>query len=146
MASTGYCFSAASPPYFSTAALEAIKRIEDSSNLTQQVLVNSKIMESELKAKLPKKVTFATSAVTIPIFHIKLADSMIDVKKSATLMSEIAAKALQQGVAVVAPKYNERDRSQPAPSIRLTVSANHTEADIKQGVQILANVIQQVIA
>jgi len=146
LASTGYCFSAASPPYFSTAALEAIRKIDETPKLMQQVSSNATIMERELKAKLPKKVSLSSSAVAIPIFHIKLADATIDVKKSSALMTEIAAKALKQGVAVVASKYNERDRAQPAPSVRLTVSANHTEADIKQGVQILASVIEQVVA
>lgn len=145
MASTGYCFSAASPPYFSTAAIEAIKKIEETPQLVQKLKQNSSLLVRELKEQLPKKFAISASNVDIPIAHIKLADSTIDTTRVAKFMKQVVKMALKEGVAVVVPRFNDRDRAQPAPSIRLTVEANHTEADIKLGVQTLATVLQKVL-
>lgn len=145
LASIGYVFSASSPPYFSTAGIEALNKIDAQPELMERLATNISLMHQELKNSFP----VGGSAVIIgdgkvPIFHIGLANPPGDRKEHVALINKIAEESLQSGVAVVCPRHNSKEYARPPPTLRLTVSANHSSEQIKEGVRLVAAAIQKM--
>lgn len=133
LASSGYVFSAAAPPYFSTSSIDAMNKIEANPAVLQKLAENAQLLRQELAAVKPE--SFAVSQSTsVPVVHVKLAKPSGDRKTDYALMQKLSQAALEQGVALVCPRYSDREYKKPEPSLRFTVSAQHTSEQIKQGV------------
>jgi serine palmitoyltransferase len=135
LAGKGYCFSASSPPYISTAAIEALKIIESQPQLFTELESKIEFFTKALEGGSKKFVI--ASCKKSPIFHIKLADTTLDRKKSDVILQNIVDSLLNAGIAVVKSKYIGTELVVPPPSIRMTITVEHTEEDLKKAAQII---------
>lgn len=141
LAGKGYCFSASSPPYLSTAAIEALNIIEQDSSILEKLQNNIKEMQENLKNFT--KEAIIKSFTNSPIFHLYLENK--EKKESEEILDKIVLKCLEKGFAVTRSKYSENDKSQPCPTIRFTVTIENTSKDIQNFVKSLSNSVDEIL-
>jgi serine palmitoyltransferase len=143
LAGLGYCFSASLPPYISTAAIEAVKRIEQQPQLVQTVAKNTRLLVDSITNILPECLRLDGSYLS-PVLHIRYKGTS-DQEIVSSQFDKVVEKMLNShSVAIVSPKYSSREKNLPAPSIRLSVSAAHSEQDINKCVEVLSQVLHEV--
>lgn len=143
LAGKGYCFSASSPPYLSTAAIEALKILENDKELLEKLRTNIKEMQESLKKVSTKKVQFKFYPNS-PIFHLAL-EGNYNKKETTEILEKIVDKVLEKGFAITRSKYADQDHSQPLQTIRFTVSVEHTLQDIQNFITSLSKSIEEII-
>jgi serine palmitoyltransferase len=144
LASSGYVFSASAPPYLSVAAIEAFNRIDKSPELLQKLSQNAQQLVQELESVLPNAFQVSHPNASIPLVHIRFADPVGDRQTRYAYFQQVAEKALEKGVAVVCPRYSDREYKKPQPSLRVTISLQHTAEDIKKGAAALKQAFSEV--
>jgi serine palmitoyltransferase len=146
----GYCFSASAPPFTATAAQKALEIM-----LSPQGIVLLKTLRE--KAQLfystmlleGKNVWTILSSSTSPVVHLKLSNKKYeDASAEMKALRNIAKKALNKNILVIPSKANSAslpgDSSVIAPNVvtmRLYLHADHTDAEIRQAVQILVEAV-----
>jgi len=138
LAGKGYCFSASSPPYLSTAAIEAIKILEKDSEILVKLRQNIKEMQDSLKNL--SKVTLK-SFPNSPIFHLYLLQNL-NQKETEDTLEKIVDKCLEKGFAITRSKYADQEMNQPTPSIRFTVTSQYSSKDITNFSKVLSESIK----
>lgn len=146
----GYCFSASSPPYLCTAAIEGLKILTDTeTNEGQKLLLQLRENSISLRKNLEANNTM-TDLVQIsgangsPIVHVLL---NLDDDKAKGILRKTADTLLStKGIAVAFPKYSEKERKKPRPSLRITVTAEHTKAEILNASKTIMQTLFDVIS
>lgn len=148
LSGSGYCFSAASPPFTATAAIQALNQLKTRPDeLMTKLSENQQYLYDKLFAftKLQEDLIQISSDPRSPIVFMVLDDcderNYID---ETVFLSEVVRECIRRGVGMVsAGQHNTRAgvqllRAEPQPSIRMCVSAAHTKEEIDLAVNILS--------
>jgi len=139
----GYCFSASLPPFTATAGIEALKRLQkNGACLMKDLEYNIRLTFDSLSKVLPSCLKLEGSYHS-PIMHIRYR-GMNDTKATLKLFKQVVTRALDKNVAVVCPKYSKREINEPAPSIRIAVSAAHSAEDVQYCASVLKTMLHQL--
>mmetsp|Transcript_38146 Transcript_38146/g.107806 ORF Transcript_38146/g.107806 Transcript_38146/m.107806 type:complete len:485 (-) Transcript_38146:161-1615(-) len=149
LSGSGYCFSASLPPFLATAALGALDYIAgDGKGAISQVQRNATELREMLAASISDlHVVGEQSCALSPIIHLCLSGSRSGGGESAAaeLLHGIADFCQKHGVMVPVHSVSRLDANQPPASIRLAVTAQHTEKDLKQLVATLKSACDRVL-
>ncbi|XP_064386088.1 serine palmitoyltransferase 1-like [Halichondria panicea] len=135
----GYCFSASVPPMMASAAIEGLNIMEGDGSIFTRLRANAKKM---------RELLFGVSGVEVcgleacPVIHLRVTTPTSCQESDQQLLQTIADECIASGVAIVTAKYLDEEYQKPPPSLRLTVSSEHTEAELTTA----AGVIKQAIA
>jgi serine palmitoyltransferase len=138
LSGAGYCFSASSPPFTASAAIQALAQLENRPELLGRLNENKEYLYEKLttsmKGVIPE-ILVVTSDKRSPIVFLELADGddADESKDVISLLDDVAHELLQKGVAIVSTgRHLDITHVSPSPALRLTVSAVHTKKDIDQ--------------
>jgi 7-keto-8-aminopelargonate synthetase-like enzyme len=127
---SGYCFSASLPPYLASGAIAALRVLGDSGARRAALARNAAALRAGIAA-LPG-VAPLVGEPCCPLLHLRLAPApRRDADAEAALLARVCDRTLAaSGVLLATAKYSVLERRRPPPSIRLAVSAAHSDADI----------------
>ena len=152
LAATGYVFSASLPPYASVAAITILDIIDEDAKRLQQLQKNAsqfRKLFADKKVPLPKGVVMLTDKASgeSPIVHFSLAEtteykSEAD-KKAARDEARVkfftaADELLDDSVMVAAVKYNDQERVEPAPSLRVSMKSELSPGEVEKAARTIA--------
>lgn len=142
LSGAGYCFSASAPPFTASAAVAAIEHMESSVDSIEKLQANINFMYGCLEKALTKLVV--TSDELSPIIILQLPNES---EYESDIVKSIMQECLSQGIAIVSTGQDACGhlRTELAPALRITVSALHTEVDIKTAVNVLEASSKEVI-
>ena len=141
----GYCYSASAPPFTSSASMAALALLETTgATLIERLGANVAALVAGLKADAPGLCVVSDEAS--PVVHVALRDQAADASRAAQLdvLDAVAKAAAADGVLVVTSKLlGDVDLANDdagdvvglgadKPTLRLAVTAAHTEADMKR--------------
>jgi len=148
LSGSGYCFSAASPPFTASAAIQALNQLKTRpEELLTKLHENQQYLYDKLFAfsKAQEDLIQISSDPRSPIVFLVLDDcdekNYID---ETVFLSEVVRECIRRGVAMVsAGHHNTRAgiqllRAEPQPSIRMCISAAHNKEEIDNGVKVLS--------
>ena len=148
LSGSGYCFSASSPPFTASAAIQALNQLRTRhEELLSKLSENQQYLYNKLFAfsKLQEDLIQISSDPRSPIVFLVLDDcdekNYID---ETVFLSEVVRECIRRGVGMVsAGQHNTRAgvqllKAEPQPSIRLCVSAAHTKDEIDFAVNALS--------
>lgn len=148
LSGSGYCFSAASPPFTASAAIQALRKLKNEpDNMLSKLSENKQYLYDKLQAfsHSQEDLILISSDIRSPILFLVLAECPETEDIDATVfLSEVVRECVRRGLgAVSAGQHNSRAgtqllRKEPPPSIRLSVSAAHTKEDIDFAVKVLS--------
>lgn len=130
LSGAGYCFSAAAPPFFSSAAIEALRIIETQSELRAKLSGNIEMVRVKLTEGLGEN--FVLSPEPAAVIHITL-NKQLDYEVELNVMSEIAKQSIENGVAVVCKgdlDYLKNSGVNLRPSVRIIVNSMLGDSEI----------------
>lgn len=155
LSGSGYCFSASSPPFTASAAIQALRKLKtNSKELLTKLNENKQYLYDKLQAfsHSQEDLILISSDIRSPIVFLVLAECPETEDIDATVfLSEVVRGCIRRGVGTVSSgQYNSRAgvqllRAEPPPSIRMTVSAAHTKEDIDFAVQALSESLGDVM-
>eukprot|EP00672_Neobodo_designis_P018063 CAMPEP_0174849118 /NCGR_PEP_ID=MMETSP1114-20130205/13906_1 /TAXON_ID=312471 /ORGANISM="Neobodo designis, Strain CCAP 1951/1" /LENGTH=492 /DNA_ID=CAMNT_0016083429 /DNA_START=38 /DNA_END=1516 /DNA_ORIENTATION=+ len=151
LAATGYVFSAALPPYASVAAITILDMLDESPKRVVQLQRNASTFRKlfiEKKVALPKGVVLRHDASSLqsPVVHFTAPiDAKLTGEAKKAAYDDARAKffaaadgLLADGVMVAAVKYNDQERDEPAPSLRVTMKSELSELDVEKAAKTVA--------
>jgi len=110
LSGAGYCFSAAAPPFVSTAALAALDLLRaDSSTMLPKLSFNSKLLRSLLAAQLQGtrlRVASPLCEAAVPFTHLELAEPSGDAARDIKALEDIVDAIAGKGYAVAVAKHD----------------------------------------
>mmetsp|Transcript_5160 Transcript_5160/g.12599 ORF Transcript_5160/g.12599 Transcript_5160/m.12599 type:complete len:493 (+) Transcript_5160:89-1567(+) len=148
LSGSGYCFSASLPPFLATAALRALDVIEDDGAARiSAVQANAERLRALLAANLKGLKVVSSNAVSCasPLIHLRLSEPPLAMEVGAHLLDKIVEHCLEGGVLLSVNTVSRLDASKPAPSIRVAVTAEHTEEDLAKIVDALVSACSNVL-
>lgn len=139
----GYCFSASLPPLLTTAAIEALNIMENSSDKFQKLRDNAKRMRTLLKGIASLEIC---GYEYCPVIHLRFKEPGDSRESDQQILDTIASDCQEQGLAVVTAKYLELEEHQlPPPSIRLSMCCEHTEEELTHAASVIKDVVSRNI-
>jgi len=136
----GYCFSASSPPFLASAAMQSLKLLP---SYLDQLSANRSLLFQFLKDKIQPWFTIKSSELcTILFLHLHSKYS-----PQSELLEIIAKKCLQQGILIIASTHHPTGLTKivPSPSIRVHITAAHTLEHIELFVQVFLKVVKEIL-
>jgi serine palmitoyltransferase len=152
LSGSGYCFSAASPPFAATAAVAALNLMKCRPDITLKRLHdNCAYLHENLQTLLHQKLEdllLITSDERSPIIMLQVAViAETEYLDEVVFLQEVVRESRARGVAFVATGVLQEQRaSDPPPGIRMTVSAAHTKADIDKALVVLGESVDVVMS
>jgi serine palmitoyltransferase len=149
----GYCFSASAPPYTATAGITNLNFIKK--DLVAKVRTNANFLRKAL-ASIPgvivvgsdKDLNKDSPTIFLRINHSSSSSSFSNSfvigspldgnivadwrSKDETILQSIAGELLDENIIIYYPHYVPSEREQPWPSLRIFVTAEHTNEQLKQ--------------
>ena len=147
LSGAGYCFSASAPPFLASAAIASLKRIRNNPALLECVRKNREVMYRALRASsFPLNVVSDDLSAMI-FLELPEQDAEKTLEEQVQILDDIRDRCLRQGVAIVSTSDYMMNNlhSPPPPALRLTVSAVHTEDEVKKAVQVLKEAVVHVL-
>jgi serine palmitoyltransferase len=143
LSGAGYCFSASTPPFLCAAAITALQRIESNPDLCRRLESNAKKLVAKLNKRGSGLVIESTDESPIVVVRPTDTDSLSR-KEQLRLMERWADLCLAGGLFVAVNRFDGNDippveADAIRPSLRLSVNADLTEAEIESTAQILLN-------
>lgn len=133
---SGYCFSASLPPYLAAGALVALRLLGEQPELREKLGRNAAVLRAGL-ASVPG-IQVPAGEAYCPVIHVRLADTGMAVGEQEAVLQRVCDRSLaQHKVLLTTAKYSNVDRLKPAPSIRIAVSAAHSDGDMAAAVKAL---------
>ena len=147
LSGAGYCFSASAPPFLASAAIASLKRIRNNPALLESVRRNRDAIYRALRASsFPLEVV--SDDLSAMIF-LELPEQGADMtaEEQVQILDDIRDRCLRQGVAIVSTGDHVMGNlhSPPPPALRLTISAVHTEDEVKKAVQVVKDATAYVL-
>jgi serine palmitoyltransferase len=149
LSGAGYCFSASPPPFFASAALAAIERMEnDGEKILQTLLKNSQHLAKGIQ-KIPGFQLVSSDET--PIMHLRLIHSdhrsWEDEEK---VIIQFANDCVNQGVGVCAVKLQpdflqEMNKDTLRPSVRICASSTLTKAEMDKAITTMTSVAKKLL-
>jgi serine palmitoyltransferase len=143
LSGAGYCFSASSPPYTATAGIHGFQMLESDSKCVAQLARKSALLRKSLKS-IHHNVSFAGED-NVPLVHLRLKES-IGTRKADELFWRAVSEQLYKGynIIVQCPRYIAMEDAIPEPSLKVTVSADHSDEDIIAACKAVKDTIERV--
>ena len=154
LSGSGYCFSAAAPPFTAVAATTALQLLNDH---PQRFLVplgdNVVYLYEKLRTWCTDRidgVLCVASDERSPIVVLHVADvPATEYLDEGVFCGEVARECLERGVAVCVGGRGQQTAShsvpQTPPSLRLALAAHHSHADVDKALSILAEAVDEVM-
>jgi serine palmitoyltransferase len=130
LSGAGYCFSASAPPYTSTASICALATIDKRPELIRQV---------QDKARRVRMALAGTPGIEIkgddisPLIHIRLARSN-GADGDEDVLQRVSEDLMAAQIVAQVSQYVPGDVRKPLPSLKLLVSAAHSDDDLDKAV------------
>eukprot|EP01123_Difflugia_compressa_P002066 TRINITY_DN1278_c0_g1_i1.p1 TRINITY_DN1278_c0_g1~~TRINITY_DN1278_c0_g1_i1.p1 ORF type:complete len:283 (+),score=63.47 TRINITY_DN1278_c0_g1_i1:52-849(+) len=143
---SGYVFSCSSPPYLSAASIQSLTLLETGSDV-KKLQRNIKLLHETIKkhkASFKGRLVTPSSSVS-PLIHFRLSRSTGNRVSDLLLIRTIVDEMFNKSIVVSVPKYSTREMFLPQPSLKMCVTALHTEQDIVRAVECLAKVVTDVL-
>ncbi|KAK9840652.1 hypothetical protein WJX81_007034 [Elliptochloris bilobata] len=144
----GYCYSASLPPLLATAALGTLRTLQGAQapKLLAALQRNARLLR-DLLANIPGVSVWGGDAdEASPIVHLQLAAAEGDAQAAeAVLQAAVDAALADSGVLLVVNRLSPLDRVRVKPSIRLAVTAAHSEADVRTAAAAVADALARVV-
>jgi serine palmitoyltransferase len=137
LSGAGYCFSASSPPYTSTASILALEMMESNSQLGADLRVRAQKMRRNLGAIKGLKVLGGPESEFSPVIHVALAGAG-SVESELEGVESIHRALLEQGIVTTVPEFIPADKAVRQPTLRIMMSVLHTEADLDKLLKAIA--------
>jgi len=134
LSAAGYCFSAAAPPYTSSASIAALELLKAKPEMCEILRARAGRLRRAL-ANLPG-VELRGDEVS-PVLHLRLEKPLASLAAEVALMDQIYNELWAQGVAVAVSEYTQNERNPPRPSLRVTVSVQHSDLDIDRAADLI---------
>eukprot|EP00066_Takifugu_rubripes_P002895 XP_003965100.1 PREDICTED: serine palmitoyltransferase 1 [Takifugu rubripes] len=129
----GYCFSASLPPMLAAAAIEALNIMEENPDIFTVLREKCSHVHKALCGIPGLKLVGEPFS---PALHLQLERGSGSRDSDMQLLRSIVDHCLEKHVALTLARYLEREeRLLPPASIRMVVTAEHTEEDIQQAVR-----------
>jgi serine palmitoyltransferase len=146
----GYCFSASSPPYCSTAGTVALGLIEQHPQLCEAVRRRAARMRKQLGKIVGIEVVGCdkktqVNSLASPVIHLRLRQSFGSREEDRASLVFVEESMLSEGVIVRTSKYIPAERSPPPPSLRIFVTATHTMQEIDETAALLNRAFAQLL-
>ncbi|KAM3849654.1 serine palmitoyltransferase 1-like [Diretmus argenteus] len=126
----GYCFSASLPPMLAAAAIEALNIMEEDPDIFTVLREKCKHVHTALQGTPGLKVVGVPFA---PALHLQLQSSSGSRDADLKMLRSIVDYCLERQVALTVARYLEKEeRFLPPPSIRVVVTIEQTEEEIKK--------------
>mmetsp|Transcript_8826 Transcript_8826/g.26527 ORF Transcript_8826/g.26527 Transcript_8826/m.26527 type:complete len:491 (+) Transcript_8826:183-1655(+) len=140
LSGAGYCFSASQPPYLAAAAIEAMDIIdsEGRQNVNKLALLTSLFRKGLVQGLGQDYRVLGDDAS--PIVHIGLANEENN-RRAQEIVLRKQKELLLGGVFLAAPLYVGSVHTWPSPTLRATLSAAHSEDDIKLAVETICRTL-----
>ena len=139
----GYVFSASSPPFLMAGATASLNLLQKDGTKLLETL-REKV--SALRKMLAKISHFSVEGFeAAPVIHLRLS-KQVPAENCRLLLEEVVSEALKEGVFLTVAKYVPTDVNAPPPSIRLTVSVNHTEQHLLKAANVIEKVANKILS
>ena len=142
--SSGYVFSASLPPFLAVAAQAAIDKLDAEPQRLERLQANARLMRRELGGMKGARVL--GNDERSPLIHIEVdhplggeSDAFTPQRKLEQL-ERIVDAAIQEGVLVDIATFCSKDRSAEFPTLRVTVTAEHSDRDVLRCARVLREV------
>ncbi|KAJ1913506.1 serine palmitoyltransferase component [Mycoemilia scoparia] len=148
----GYCFSASMPAILSVASSDVIGILsKNPESLLAPLRRNTKLMHEQLSKISGINVEGHQES---PIIHVSISPTALTKRKSngewtrgdvENALQDLVDEALKNGVLLTRAQYvDDHEHLLPNPSIRICVSAQHSEKDIAKCAKVISNAVQRV--
>jgi len=134
LSAAGYCFSAAAPPYTSSASIAALEVLKAKPEMCE--ILRSKASRLRRALSTIPGVELRGEEIS-PVLHLRLEKPLASVKEEFMLMDQIYNELWSQGVAVTVSEYTQNERRPPRPSLRVSVSVLHSDLDIDRAADLI---------
>lgn len=150
LSGAGYCFSASSPPYTSTASIHALALMEAEPKLGASLRAKAQKVRLALAAVHKGLVVLGgASAASSAVIHLALKSSApaSDAPAAADVatLEALNAALLKEGVMCSVPEFIPADHAARKATLRIILSTVHTDADCDKLVKTIAAAAAQVI-
>jgi serine palmitoyltransferase len=147
LSGAGYCYSASLPPLLAVAAIEGLNIIDERKDLQSKLITNSRSFREAMAAEL-KKVKVESVQIAggsdSPLVHLRLAGAERD--ESANVLAAVKKACMADGVAVTQAIYIvDEEMHPPEPSLRISISAGHSAAELKVAAKKVAAAFQAAL-
>lgn len=142
LSGAGYCFSASAPPFTTNAAITSLNILRNEPQLVSALNENTKYMIEKL-SKECNHLSIRSQDIS-PIIHLELNEDYDD-EEAKTLLASISKECLSRGIYIPNAKYTALTKNVPPPTLRLTVNAIHTKAEIDKAVDTLVEVCNKLL-
>jgi len=144
LSGAGYCFSASAPPYTVMAAVVGLGLIDTKPQLTETVQERARRMRRRLAAI--GGVSIAGPDFS-PLIHVRLSKSAQRTPELDTrLLDHVVQLMLERDVVITLPQYIPSERVPIPPSLRISVTALHTDEHIDRTAQMLNDAFSEAFA
>jgi len=130
LSGAGYCFSASAPPFASATGQTTLKLIETESKRLTTVRNNALLARKQLST-IPEVVVVG-GHVPSPIIHLRLQSTALSSQQQENIIDAVVKKLEQNQIAAYRQDFIPGERNPPRPSLRVCISANHTEDDLQK--------------
>ncbi|XP_023167349.2 serine palmitoyltransferase 1 [Drosophila hydei] len=131
----GYIFSASLPPMLTQAAISALDRFEREPQIFGQLHQKSQKVHTQFNRF--SKLKLGGDELS-PVKHLYLAEERDSFETESKLLSQVADKCIERGVAVVEAAYlRNRERKPIRPSLRIAVSRLLEDSDISKAFDVI---------
>lgn len=146
LSGAGYCFSASSPPFLASAAIQSLSLLKEEPHLIKTLHHNIHMLRETITNSLPQLMI--TSDKLSPLIFLRLVNtSSMTEDEESSILKRIVDQCLQYGVMIVlAANYNETHfKLIPPPCIQITITAAHSEYDIQMLVDSMKKTLTDVL-
>ncbi|EDW61038.1 serine palmitoyltransferase 1 [Drosophila virilis] len=139
----GYIFSASLPPMLTQAAICSLDRFEREPHIFEQLQQKSRQLHCQFERF--SKLKLGGDALS-PVKHLYLSEKRDSFEAESKLLTQVADKCIERGVAVVPAAYLQNRERQPIrPSLRIAVNRLLEDADISTAFEIIESVSSSVL-
>lgn len=135
LSGAGYCFSASSPPYTSTASIETLAVMADQPALCAGLRKKAQKLRRSLATSLTDFVVLGGSqSDESPVIHLAKRNHSIATRDQEQAFVERVLDHLASSSKIIAsvPEFIPADRTRATPTIRIAITVLHTEADFEK--------------
>lgn len=142
LSGAGYCYSASAPPYCSTAGIHNIQALDARPELADKVKKVSLWFRAKLW-EVEGAVLVGGMAIPSPVCHLRLQKPRgVDVDRS--VLVDVREKLLQMGILSEVPFRIPLEKTPPAPSLRVSVTALHTQEQVEDAARKIGHAFRSV--
>lgn len=140
LSGAGYCFSASQPPFLATAATTALDILtKRGATLTAKLRANIKLFQQALEThNIQQNGWTVNGAPQSPVMHIRYQSGRV----TPQTFTNIQRDCLKRGVLVARPVYVQQEETEPEPSIKIAISAGHTNKQLHTAAQVVSDVLR----